>query len=1158
MGNFSRQIAQWPNQLLDPFWNSVVFYSRFEEVTPLDLSQSGHTITYGSSASKDAIDFKFGAASMSNGGDTNGYADIAASDDFLFQNGDFTVEGWVFFGSAPSGTNDSFFASVWDATGGQRSWSFMLRNGGLEFAWSTDGSFDDTLECRVSWSPSGTTWYHVAATRSGNTIRIFIDGVLQAAVSTTDSFFESPDNFRVGYPISTSDGAFQTNFDDVRVTKGVARYTESFTPHREQHPSAAPSYIDYSDPHWSHVVLHTDFETKDIPVDNSTRKHALTMGSGASLDTTNFKFGTTALGTDATANGYAQIADNADFDLANNRYTIEGFVRFPTAPGAADDCGLVSQWDETGTQRSWLFALENQNLIFEHSTNGTAVTTKTSSWAPSGATWYHFAASRDGSNLRFFIDGVQLGTATADTATYHNSTAAVRIGDPVDWDQGKVQAQFDGIRITKGIARYTSNFAPPTRRLAVIGSDEHYHSVTALLPLTQAAGNYLDLSKDDENNAGAGNGTGVTTEVTTANLLFGDVVADLDATDNGMIVVGDPYYDSVVLLTHLDHATPIDVSNNAHTLTVNGATRDTTDKKFGASSFSFNAGTNSISAADSADWDFGSGDFTVELWVFFDATPAATDDGWFIGQYDATGNQRAWRIGLENQNLDFTYSTTGSDFTINTASWAPAATTWYHIAVCRVDGDIIMFIDGKAVNRFANSSTFHNSTAALRIGELVSVSPATNEQRNIDSVRITKGVGRYRNDFTPPTRPHSSHQVIPTSGEFTMEGFVRWGTDPATGDAILAGQWNEGENERGWQVYLTNNNLRFSYSTDGAVGTVVNTDKAWNPAASTWYHWAITRDASNDMRWFIDGTQIGTTSNITATFHDSSAIVALGETEDHVTGSTQVFMGQVRFTSGVARYTAGFVPPQGPFAGRPVDPRDFDNLLVWFDSSDVNAVLKDNLGVVYRLNDLSGNERHASQTTASNGPNFEAASANLNNKPGLSFDNTEWLWRAAEDWMRPTRITMFAVHSPDTVTGTHVMWGVPYDGGASWDTPFVGWQFATLDDDQRFFLDVGGALNQWSELVNRSANVAEVQAMTWDGALADTWYNGTLGTQQNLTDGDIQYGTPNPELSIGVRSSTALGEYYSGDIGEMFSYSVPLGHDAIDILNNYLVSKWGI
>lgn len=1156
MGNFARQAKIYPEKQGDPFWENVVLYTRAEADPPTDLSNSVHTITDGTGFTLDTTNFKFGSGSADLDGTTNGYLSVANDPDFLFGAGPFTAEAWVRYDTAPSSTVDPNVAGVWDTTGNQRSWTFLLNNQTLAFRYSTDGTNDNILS--TPWVPSGTTWYHLAVSRDQNgIIRMFIDGVKVFSATVTAALFDSTAPLRVGH-LPTAFGTHrQENVDEIRITKGACRYTEDFIVQKQEFPTEIPTYADFADPYWDHVVLHTDFETKDVPVDNSTRKHALTLGSGASLNTTNFKFDTTALDTDATANGYAQVADSDDFDLADNLYTIEGFVRFTTAPGASDDCAFVGQWDETSNQRGWMIGIENQNLFFEHSTNGTAVTTKSSSWTPSGSTWYHFAASRDGTNLRFFIDGVQLGSATADTATYHNSTAALRIGDMVDWDQGKVQAQFDAIRITKGIARYTSDFTPPTRAHPTIGSDQFWHNVTALLPLTEAAGSYTDRAILSADNYGVGNDTGVTTEVTAANLLFDDVVADLDATDNGMIVVGDPYWDQVVLLTRLDHATPVDVSKSAHTLTVNGATRDTTDKKFGASSFSFDNTTNSISASDSEDFNLGSGDFTLEYWVWFDVAPGGADDPNMVSQWASNISQRGWLSWINNGNLSWIWSTNGTNSAQIDFAWSPSATTWYHIAVSRTGGELLMFIDGDEVAREAHTATYHNSSASMHIGHAQNVS-ITEFQRNIDDVRLTKGVGRYTGSFTPPTRPHSSAQVIPTSGEFTMEGFVRWETDPATADSILAGQWNEGENERGWQVYLTNNNLRFSYSTDGAVGTVVNTDKAWNPAADIWYHWAITRDASNNMRWFIDGTQIGTTSSITATFHDSSAIVALGETEDHVTGSTQIYLGQVRFTSGTARYTTDFVPPQGPLAQRPVDPRDFKDLLVWFDASAAGGIFMDDANDVYKLLDQSGNARHATNTTASDGPNWEASSANLHNRPGLSFDDTEWLERAAEDWMRPTRISMFAVHSPDTITGTHVMWGVPYDGGGSWDTPFVGWQFATLGDDQRFFLDVGGALNQWSELINRSVNEAEVQAMTWDGAVADTWYNGTLGTQQNLTDGNIEYGTPDPELSIGVRSSTALGEYYSGDIGEMIAFGSPIGFDAIDILNNYLMAKWGI
>lgn len=215
--------------------------------------------------------------------------------------------------------------------------------------------------------------------------------------------------------------------------------------------------------------------------------------------------------------------------------------------------------------------------------------------------------------------------------------------------------------------------------------------------------------------------------------------------------ITDEFFANVVLLTHLDADPPVDVSNSGHTLTVAGsAARDTTDKKFGDSSYTFSADGDQVEAADSSDWDFGSGEWTVECWVRFDSAPSGSDDPVFVSQFLNTGNQRSWMFWLQNGSLDFTYTTDGSSQVAVGDSWSPSSLTWYFLAACRVGNEIIVYIDGVEHARETHSVTFFDGTGLLTIGAPDNAT-VNHFQRNIDEVRITKGVGRYSTNFTPPT-----------------------------------------------------------------------------------------------------------------------------------------------------------------------------------------------------------------------------------------------------------------------------------------------------------------------------------------------------------------------------------------------------------------------
>jgi hypothetical protein len=141
--------------------------------------------------------------------------------------GDFTVEAWVYTGSSSQqviiGANRNS-----DGVG-----AFMLNlnyTGKVRFFCSYSGG--TMLDYNVgSGTISDSAWHHIAATRSGSSLRIFIDGTQTGTTNTTlgtASIDNAIADYRVG---STTDGALNFNgyIDDLRITKGYARYTANFT-----------------------------------------------------------------------------------------------------------------------------------------------------------------------------------------------------------------------------------------------------------------------------------------------------------------------------------------------------------------------------------------------------------------------------------------------------------------------------------------------------------------------------------------------------------------------------------------------------------------------------------------------------------------------------------------------------------------------------------------------------------------------------------------------------------------------------------------------------------------------------------------------------------------------------------------------------------------
>jgi len=208
----------------------------------------------------------------------------------------------------------------------------------------------------------------------------------------------------------------------------------------------------------------------------------------------------------------------------------------------------------------------------------------------------------------------------------------------------------------------------------------------------------------------------------------------------------DPFYSSVVLLcpfSGADASTTI-TDLKGHTMTAQAdAQLDTAQFKWAPSSLLLDGTGDRVTTPDSADWNFGSGDWTIEAWVRFNST---TGDQVFVSQWE-TPTQRAWEFRKASTgNLEVAYSRDGGSGTVVTASgaWGPSTATWYYIAAKRATTAMTVWAGGSQIATISSGTdTIKDSTASLRIGDLF-VSPSESQFFNgwMGAIRITKGVAR--------------------------------------------------------------------------------------------------------------------------------------------------------------------------------------------------------------------------------------------------------------------------------------------------------------------------------------------------------------------------------------------------------------------------------
>jgi len=188
-----------------------------------------HTVNRVGNTHHETDQQKFGTTSMyfDGAGDSLTVADNLT--DFDFAAGDFTVDFWVY----PT-QNIGTYHEEW----------VMYFNGAAKLSWITRRNTDGTLQLYLSsngtsWdfnqatseTVSSNAWHHIAIVRDGNVIKPFIDGTLATFGTTAyaNSLSTSPDLLRIGDSGPGSD-VYEGYLDEIRISKGVARWTEAFTP----------------------------------------------------------------------------------------------------------------------------------------------------------------------------------------------------------------------------------------------------------------------------------------------------------------------------------------------------------------------------------------------------------------------------------------------------------------------------------------------------------------------------------------------------------------------------------------------------------------------------------------------------------------------------------------------------------------------------------------------------------------------------------------------------------------------------------------------------------------------------------------------------------------------------------------------------------------
>ncbi len=221
------------------------------------------------------------------------------------------------------------------------------------------------------------------------------------------------------------------------------------------------------DDNFTVALLHMDGADASTTFTDESGK-TWTANGNAQIDTAQSVFGGASGLFDGTGD-YISSADSADWQLDggadSNEWTIDFWVRFNGDPGAAN-MPLMSQY--TDGNNYWVCMLSVNNMRFLCVSGGATIISISNAWNPATATWYHLAFVKQGTTgYKFFVDGTQVGTTQTDTSTIPNFTSVITAGGGMySGALAYLNGWMDEVRVSKGVARWTANFTPPTSAYA--------------------------------------------------------------------------------------------------------------------------------------------------------------------------------------------------------------------------------------------------------------------------------------------------------------------------------------------------------------------------------------------------------------------------------------------------------------------------------------------------------------------------------------------------------------------------------------------------------------------------------------------------------------------------------------------------------------------
>ena len=456
----------------DPYWPYVSYLSQTSATnaqqnnTFLDASINNFTITRNGSTTQGPV-APFGANWSNYFNGSTDYLTLPSGNAALqFTSSDFTLEAWVYPSTFVANGNPIFALDV------NGSWYASVRfgynsSGAIELFMSTTGAaWAINLSSGIG-TVALNTWQHVALSKSGTSVRVFLNGVQQGATQTLSGSLMTSTNNWIGYLNAPSAQYVNGYISNARIVKGTALYTANFT------PSTTPLT----------PITNTSLLTCQSPSFQDNGPNAFTLTASGSPQIQRFNPFSSYLQTPNTYstkfNGTSDyLATPSTLTNITGNFTMEAWV-YPTLNGASND--ILTQWGPTAANLSFIFRVESGRPAFYWNNPGSGQTFGVIGTTTSVVVnqWSHIAVTRSGSTIRLFVNGTTDSSTLSAVGAFPTVTCPFYIGTTSPGTTEFWNGYISNLRFVNGTALYTANFTVPTAPLTAITN-------TALLTLQNA------------------------------------------------------------------------------------------------------------------------------------------------------------------------------------------------------------------------------------------------------------------------------------------------------------------------------------------------------------------------------------------------------------------------------------------------------------------------------------------------------------------------------------------------------------------------------------------------------------------------------------------------------------------------------------------------